>query len=171
MKRKIFAILLGLFLCFSLGYASEEKKINVGSKVENFVYYTLDGKEMNSSDFLNKKKILLNFTATWCPYCIKEKKLFNNDYEEIKKLNPDLEIIFMFGPYGQKDRADTVEKVKNYLETNNYKFPAYFEKGVENIKSFGVQKIPTTILIDKQGTVLEKVSEYNNLKGIVLPKK
>lgn len=45
--------------------------LKIGAKAPNFSLKTLDGKQVELSDY-EGKKVMLNFWATWCPPCKKE---------------------------------------------------------------------------------------------------
>lgn len=156
-----------IFILTTIIGFSQDFQIKVGDKIPEFKYSTLDGKELDSKDLLGKgKKIIINFTATWCPYCKEEKIKFSDDYNNVLKNKKDIETVIMFGNYGRGEKADTIEKVQEYLKENNYKFPSYFDKDKKIIMSFGLKSIPTTILVNEKGIVEEIGEEYYKLEKI-----
>ena len=164
--KKIIIFLTFLFVSL-ISFSSMDIPLKVGDKVPNFKYYTLEGKELNSKDLLGKK-ILLNFSATWCPQCLDEKVKLNKDYPSIIKNDNNLTFLVFFGPYGRRiERRDTVEAVKNYMTSKDYIFPSYFDKNREVIEFFGVKSIPTSFLIDEKGIIVEISEEY--YKALHLP--
>lgn len=138
--KKIFIFIFTFFLMvptYSKGYS-------IGDSVKNFTLTSLDGKKKISLNNFKNKKIYLNFTTTWCPLCIKEKKKLNEDYNKFLKDNRDIVLITVFGPY----RGDTIEKARNYMKEHNYSFPSYYDKGRKLATEFNVSKIPITFLIE-----------------------
>lgn len=163
--KKLFVLLTSL-LFSSIIFAQELVALKAGDTVPEFKYYTLEGKELNSKA-LKGKKVLLNFTATWCPYCIAEKTQFEKEYKDLKTKNDNMEIVILFGPYGKKvERRDTVEKVKEYMAKDNYTFPVYFDNEKDVIMKFGVNSVPTSYLIDEKGKIIEVSEEYYKLNSL-----
>lgn len=164
--KKIIIVLTFLFVSL-ISFSSMATPLKIGDKIPDFKYYTLEGKELNSKDLLGKK-ILLNFSATWCPQCITEKEKLNKEYSSIIKNNNNLDFLIFFGPYGKKiERRDTFKTVNDYMTSNNYNFPSYFDKNREAIEAFGVKSIPTSFLIDEKGIIIEINDEY--YKALNLP--
>ncbi|WP_291944679.1 TlpA disulfide reductase family protein [Cetobacterium sp.] len=166
--KRIVKIILMIIAVFSISFANErdprEQKLTylIGEKVDNFEVISLDGKKTISLNELKGKKVFLNFTTTWCPDCIKEKKILGPEYAE-KYKDSNVEFIIVFGPY----KSDNKEKVEEYMKENGYTFTPYYDTEGKNLyNQFGVINIPTTFLINEEG-VLEDVnveSGYKNIK-------
>ena len=63
---------------FTAGAASAQKSadadgnyVKVGEQVPSFTITMLNGKTLNINN-LKGKVVLVNFWATWCPYCVQE---------------------------------------------------------------------------------------------------
>ncbi len=167
--KKIIIVLTFLFVSL-ISFSSMSTPLKVGDKIPDFKYYTLEGKELSSKELLGKK-ILLNFSATWCPQCLDEKEKLNKEYSSIIKNNDNVTFLIFFGPYGKKiERRDTIEKVKEYMVLNNYNFPSYFDKNREIIEAFGVKSIPTSFLIDEKGIIVNINDEYYKTLNLSLEK-
>ncbi|MGL4392018.1 MAG: TlpA family protein disulfide reductase [Fusobacteriaceae bacterium] len=168
MKKILFVLLM---LCLgSVGiFAEVEKpvssKFKVGDKLPNITVKSFDGKETISTDSFRGKKIILNFTATWCPYCQEEKKIFNVDYNNKYKNNPNYVVIVLFG-YGGGEGQDTVAKAQKYMSDSKYNFPVFFDPNKQILNQMGVSTIPTTFLIDEKGIITEMGGEYYNLPSL-----
>lgn len=165
--KKIVRIILMILAVFSISFSNErdprEQKLTylIGEKVDNFEVTSLDGKKTISLDQLKGKKVFLNFTTTWCPDCIKEKEILGPEYAK-KYKNSNIEFIVVFGPY----KSDNREKVKEYMEKNNYAFTPYYDtEGKDLYNQFGVINIPTTFLINEEG-VLEDVNVESGYKDM-----
>ncbi|AXG70845.1 thiol-disulfide oxidoreductase ResA [Kordia sp. SMS9] len=108
-----------------------------------------NGKPVNFQE-MEGNIILVNFWATWCPPCVAEMPSLNNLYVDYKD-----KITFVFLA------NDTMKSVEAYLEKNTYDFPVYYSKEKEPIE-LQSSSIPTTYLIDDQGTiVMKEVGAYN----------
>ena len=69
----------------------EEKNqydIEIGKPAPNFILENINGEEVSLEDYKGKI-IMLNFWATWCPYCVKEMP----DMNQLQEENDDLVIL------------------------------------------------------------------------------
>lgn len=122
---------------------------NVVQKLEafDFTVYDVDGAEVNLSGFYGKP-IIINFWATWCPYCIEEMPLFEEKYIEYKD---DIHFLMIDAVDG---RRETKEKGQKYIEDNGYTFPVYFDMDLDATKVYEAYSLPTTVFIDKDGYII-----------------
>jgi peroxiredoxin len=107
----------------------------------------LDGKTVNSSAFAGKV-VILDFWATWCPPCRQEIPGFVSLQNKHGK--DGLAVV------GIALDEDGAEVVKTFAKKNgiNYTVLLWNEKVVEDYGHIG--SIPTTFIIDRQGTVIGK---------------
>ena len=127
-----------------------DKTIN--SKAPDFTLSDLQGKSIALSS-LKGKVVLLNFWATWCPPCKAEMPAMNRLYHEIKARG--FEIIAV--------STDTsLSTIRDYLAKNRVDFPILHDEKKSVSKQYRVFSMPTTFLIDKNGTIVEKFyGEYD----------
>ena len=124
----------------------------INSRAPDFALRDTAGKNISLSAFKGKV-VLLNFWATWCPPCRAEMPALNKLYRE--KKNRGLEIIAV-----STDRS--VSSVKDFLEKHKVDFPILFDEDRTAVKLYRVFSMPTTFLIDRNGTVVEKFyGEYD----------
>ncbi len=162
MRKKIFFI---IFLGITILTFSSQKTLSKFSKGENIpasVFQILHKNNINTKN----KTLLLNFSATWCPSCIKEKNKFNKTYNNTYKKNKNLQVVVIFGPYGKEPSLDTISKVKKYMKDNNYNFPLYFDKDRVLLNSLGIKSLPTSLVISPKRKLLQVVNKYSNLKDL-----
>ncbi|MDD5240905.1 MAG: TlpA disulfide reductase family protein [Sulfuricella sp.] len=122
----------------------------------------LDGRQVRLED-LRGKVVLVNFWATWCPYCrheMPDMARFYRDYHaqgfEILALSQD----------------DTAEPVRRFLASEDYRFPVAMAETGHAAAFDGVSRLPTSFLIDRQGRVRHKISgqvHYSRLKDLAVP--
>jgi peroxiredoxin len=121
-----------------------------GKEAEDFTLKDLDGNDVSLSSFRGKV-VLLNFWASWCPYCRKERAELNNLQKEYDGKN--LVIISVSG-----DRS--LVKLQQYIKKNPVDFIVLSDSDGEVSESYGVRALPTNFLIDRQGRILNKFSGY-----------
>lgn len=115
-----------------------------------------DGRTIRSSE-LKGKVVLVNFWATWCPYCRKEKPVINAFWNDHRQQGFEVLSISV---------DDTPEQVRAYMQENDYRFMA----GVMNDELRAVfgspSKIPASFVLDKNGVITHKVSGQLHYKRL-----
>jgi thiol-disulfide isomerase/thioredoxin len=133
----------------------------------DFTVYDLDGNPVKRSDYLGKP-LVINFWATWCPYCVDELPEFHEVYVDMKD-----EVVFLMVDVADGKR-ETIEKASAFLLENGYQFPVVYDTDLNAVNQFGVTGFPTTVFIDRDGNLLAaqegKISKELLLRGIELIK-
>ncbi len=106
-----------------------------------------NSKEIIQTKDIKKKKVLINFFASWCSPCKIEHPLFF----EIKKKFPEL---YLLG-FNHKDK---LLDAKKYLEEDGdpYDFIGLDSEGLVALE-FGVFGLPETFLINEDGKIIYKI--------------
>ncbi len=148
-KILVFSLCMGGLLLLS--QCGREKETPAGL-APNFTLKTLDGQEITLSR-LRGKVVLLDFWATWCGPCresIPHLIQLYNDYRE-----KNFELIGM-----DVDKGD-VETVRKFVKSLDIPYPIVVAPE-EVARSYRVNGIPTTILIDKEGNIRERLAGFSN---------
>ena len=112
----------------------------------DFTILDMEGKEVKLSDFFGTP-IVLNFWASWCPPCKAELP----DFEEAcKKYDGDVVFLMVNLTDGQRE---TVEVAKDFIASEGYTFPVYFDTKYEAAYTYGVSSIPQTYFINADGSL------------------
>ena len=90
--------------------------------------------------------MVLDFWATWCPPC----RLSLPHIEEVSKkkdlADKGLKVVTV-------NARETKDKVQAFLKQNNYTFTVAMDQKGAVMKDYGVQGIPTTVVIGQGGKV------------------
>jgi thiol-disulfide isomerase/thioredoxin len=114
--------------------------------VPDFTILDMNGNEVKLSDFFGKP-IVLNFWASWCPPCKAELP----DFEEACKRYEGKVTFLMVNLTDGK--RETVEVAKEYVASQGYTFPVYFDTKYEAAYVYGVSSIPQTYFINADGSL------------------
>ena len=101
-----------------------------------------NGNEVKLSDF-EGRPMILNFWATWCGYCIYEMPDFEAAYKEYGD-----EIQFLM-----VNTDDGIGIGEDFIETEGYTFPTYYDLQFNAAVTYGISGIPRTIAIDAEGNI------------------
>ena len=115
----------------------------VGQPAPEFTLTDLEGKTVSLSDFKGKV-VILDFWATWCGPCVVEIPYFIKLQEEFGEKG-----FTMLGV----STDDGMDVVKKFVEEHQVNYPILMADG--NVKALygGIQSIPTTFVLDKEGVI------------------
>lgn len=115
--------------------------------IPDFVFEDTDGNVLSFADFKGKP-VVINFWATWCPFCVKELPDFDRAAAEY---GDRVNFIFLDEVDGQRE---SVENGKAYWRRNNFEnIVTYYDTGMEGYYTFGANSLPTTFFADKDGNL------------------
>jgi peroxiredoxin len=113
----------------------------------DFTLKDLNGKDVKLSAYKKDKVLLVNFWATWCIPCRTEIPGFINLYNRYK--GRGLEIVGVVVD-------DTEAAVKPYVRDMKMNYPVLLEQGHAVHEAYSLIGMPTTILINRDGTTCEQ---------------
>jgi peroxiredoxin len=117
----------------------------------DFKLQDLNGKEVKLSD-QKGKVVIIDFWATWCPPCrkgIPEFVELQNEYGADK--------LVILGISVDQDEASVV---RNFAQSYQINYPVLFYTPDVISAYGGIEGIPTTFIVDKQGRVRQRVVGY-----------
>ncbi|MBQ3024820.1 MAG: TlpA family protein disulfide reductase [Spirochaetaceae bacterium] len=149
--QKLFSIAL-IILLFSLPAFSQSLK--VGSNAPDFsLQLQQDGKASDkivTLNFYKGKVLFLHFWATWCPPCKVELPHMESLAKKLASQGDKAKMEFLAVCISDSQKALT-----SFMQKNGYTFPsALDEPGLVAMK-YGIQGVPTSILISPEGKILK----------------
>ncbi|PFP27339.1 thiol-disulfide oxidoreductase [Bacillus sp. AFS073361] len=160
--RSIILLLLGAAVVYTLyqNFTNDTKqKVAVGAQAPDFALVDMQGKKHQLSDYRGQG-VFLNFWGTWCPPCKKEMPYINNQYHQYK--DKGVQVLTV-------DIQESELAVNQFAERLKLDFPIMIDTDKEVMNTYGIDPLPATFLIDKNGEVVnyytgelteEKVREF-----------
>lgn len=141
----------------------QQRKKVAGSMISqsapDFTLTDTEGRTVTLSE-LRGKVVILDFWATWCGPC---KQSFPAMQKAVDKFRNDPDVEFLFIHTWEREKNATEAAVK-HLKDNGYTFRLLMDlkdketRSNKVVKSYGVTRIPTKIVIDPQGNIRFKVT-------------
>jgi len=118
--------------------------LKVGQAAPDFTLQDLDGRPTALSSYRGQKVVLMDFWAMWCGPC----RMAMPGLQELADKFKDrpLEILSM-------NQADKPEDVRSFIARKKYTFHVLLDQSQDVGNLYGVQAIPTFVVIDKKGIV------------------
>ena len=132
-----------------------------GSMAKDFTATDLEGNQLSLSDYKGKY-VLLDFWASWCIPCRKGNPHLKELYAKYK--DKGLEFIGISDDDQSEDKwkeaiaKDGISIWKHVLRGLKYK-KKVFDRSNDLSEKFGIQSLPTLILIDPEGKIIGRFSE------------
>lgn len=109
------------------------------------------GETVTLSDFKGKP-LVINFWASWCPPCKEEMPYLQSAFDEHGE-----EITFLFIDLVDGSR-ETKEKGEEYINSQGFTFPIYFDSTGVASTNYGIRSIPTTFFINEAGEIVQTIN-------------
>jgi peroxiredoxin len=133
-----------LALAAGLLFGNDAPAADVGQKAPDFKAPALDGKSRLSLSAYRGKVVYLDFWASWCPPCLTSlpqleelRKQFPADQFQILAVNVDQD----------------PQKARKFLERTRIGYPSATDPKGSIPASFGIETMPTSFLIDRNGVI------------------
>ena len=120
----------------------------IGRPAPGFALPSTNGETISLADFKGKKVVLLVFWATWCPPCRQEIPTLIKLHQEFG--DRGLTIIGVCS-----NDKNSVEDVRAFLRKRPLPYINLHDEKQEATADYGAKAVPSTILIDKSGTVVK----------------
>lgn len=129
------------------------KELNEPSPV--YEISRLDGSLVTGSDF-SRKTVIIDFFGTYCKPCIRELPELEKIKEHFKNKK---DIVFLIVNVDQPN--DSPGKVKEFKSRYGFDFDFFYDHGGKAHKSFGLNGVPSMVIIDPDNNIRFKKEGYN----------
>lgn len=136
------AVIYTLYANFTKGTAGN---LTVGDKAPDFVLSDMEGNKHQLSDY-EGKGVFLNFWGTWCKPCEREMPYMNNQYKVYK--DQGVEILAV-------NVGEPEFSINKFVQKHDLVFPILKDSNKDVLTLYNVKPLPTTMLIDPTGTIVE----------------
>jgi len=131
------------------------KNLKVGNKLPHFSGQDVDGAELTPEQYKGKV-VLVDFWATWCGPCRAEMPNVVRVYNKYHDQGFDIIGVTL-------DQANQADKVRSFTKEHGMPWRQVYDGGYWKAKvavQFGINSIPATFLLDRNGII-----RYKNVRG------
>lgn len=143
--KKLLVLLVTAICLTCLSLSAMAAAITLGDTMPGFTVETINGEPFTLSKALEEKDlVMINVWASWCGPCMNE---FPHLQEAYEKYQDRVEILAL-----SCESSDDAQKIQSVIDKYGLTFPV----GSDTIGvayAFGVTSIPTSILVDRYGTI------------------
>lgn len=136
---------------FSPNEIAKEDRKAISKQDYNWVFETMDGKEINMQEYIGKS-VFLNQWATWCPPCVAEMPSIQKLYDKVKD-NENVKFVIITN--------EKRETVKAFMQKRGFSFPVVLARS-KTPEVFKSESIPVSFVISPKGEIL--IKEYGSKK-------
>jgi peroxiredoxin len=143
MNAKARRVVIILALAASAGAGRAVALPQVGATAPDFASKSSTGRNVRLSE-LRGQVVLINFWASWCSPCRQELPLLSKIYTQYRSAGFALLAVNV---------DDNRKDAEGMLQRLDLKFPTLFDGGKSVAKLYGVDTMPATLVIDRDGRV------------------
>ncbi len=136
--------------------------VGVGDKAPAIEATTIDGQKVSLDNPGIAKPVFLVFWTTWCPFCEAAIPRLKEIYS---KYSPNDMTFLAINP----GVNDSLRKTQLYVEKYQIPYPVVYDEGGVISKSFGINGVPTIIIVDKDDIVRHRGDIPENIEQAIKP--
>ena len=154
MKKLLLSVFALAVVLSASAQSDENLLVKEGDMVPDFKVTMFDGSVIDIKEDMKGKVVLVNFWATWCPYCVKELDIAQKEIiDRFKDKN------FFFLPIS---REDPLDKIEQFRKDKGFTFPMGTDFKREIYSLFAKQTIPRNFLVDETGKIVYIKTGYSD---------
>jgi cytochrome c biogenesis protein CcmG, thiol:disulfide interchange protein DsbE len=128
-------------------------QVLVGHPGPPFRLASLDGRTLSSEELRGKGKLVVSFWASWCDPCRKELPALARLYQKTHGSEARYELVAISIDADREDAQRAAAQMK-------LPFTVLLDPTGATSRTYGVQGIPATFVIDESGTVMRQHEGY-----------
>ena len=128
--------------------------VEVGKEIQNVVLPKLDGGPVSLSSFRGKI-VLLAFWASWCPRCEEELIFLQGVYSGSSDI-----VVVAINQESQNISKAHLERIRKAVKEWKIDFPVLVDNNLDAWKTYCINALPTSIILDKNGVVRFAEANY-----------
>lgn len=143
-RSALIALVIGVLFLAALMLISKKPNTNANpSTAPQLTMFDLNGSKVSLDDYKGQVIIVNNF-AVWCPPCKAEIPELEQYYQENK--NKGLTIIAI-------EAGQPLDMVQYFVKEMGISFPVWLDPQMESLKTFRLNGLPNSIVIDRKGFI------------------
>lgn len=132
---------------FDLGPTSDDVLQAIGEEAPDFILLD-DEDQIRQLSSYRGTPIVLNFWASWCPFCVDELPDFQTVYDELSDNGTAFKIIAI-------NRGESLEEARSFTNEMNLSFDLLMNRADDVARSYNLRAMPSTYFIDAKGVVVD----------------
>lgn len=142
------ALLIVITLLLLAGCGESQNHPKNGDPAPGFLLEKLDGAQTRFPEQYRGRVVAVRFWADWCPFCEGEMKLLEPVYRKYKAQGLTILAINV-----RQDRTTA----ESFIAKLNISYDALLDFEGEVARSYGVNGLPTTFIIDGKGVLRSRI--------------
>ncbi|MCU7852116.1 MAG: TlpA family protein disulfide reductase [Candidatus Thiodiazotropha sp. (ex Monitilora ramsayi)] len=135
-------------LVFVTACGSDTTRLSNGHTAPKFQLEYLQRGDANFPDDFTGKVVVIRFWADWCPFCETEMRAIEPVYQKYRQQG-----LVVLALNVRQDR----ETAAAFVSKLNISYDALLDRDGEVAHAYGVLGLPTTFIIDRDGTLYTKI--------------
>jgi peroxiredoxin len=145
-------------ICAAAGPSAGARGVlRVGEPAKDFALDTVEGPGIRLSQSLGQKATLVVFWAAWSSRSAEALEDFQKMYAEYGK--GSLQVIAVNVEH-EEWNPDEAEQIAAVIERTQVTYPVALDKGLSVFHAYGFTAVPSSVLMDENGTVVEVLAGY-----------
>lgn len=127
------------------------EKLAFGEKLPCSVFWDGQGQQVDILEKYQGIRLVLMYWGSWCPYC--EKQLEHlEEFQQVIAASGNTRLLLVNKTDPSKE--ETIQKAESYLEKKHWQeYDHVYDLDLTAYASYGMKRIPTTIVVDEEGYV------------------
>jgi len=154
-----YAVVAAILLLASASHGWTFRNVSPGMEAPDFTLRTLDGDELNLKRTLQTGPVLVVFWATWSDRSLQqmqesESLVHSLGYSAIQLVGVNVE--------GQNLPTEKRQQVIDWVQAHGLNAILLWDHGLSVYNEYGVISVPSSLLINQEGTVLTTINGYSS---------